>query len=188
MAKKNLPNIPLYIGDWQKDCNVLSLESEGAWLRIVFKLWTKGNASEYNIHIKSLCNLWGSTIEKANVIINELIDNNICKIEMSGEFVLFTKNNLSSRSTIVYVVKLSNNIEDLIKIGITSKESSIYRRYSYHGYNKIEIIKTYNFKNRALAAAKEKSYHNRFSSYKYEPKIKFGGYTECFNTKIISEL
>ena len=43
MTKKNLPHIPLYVGDWKKDCNVLSLSAEAAWLNIIFILHTKGN-------------------------------------------------------------------------------------------------------------------------------------------------
>ena len=57
MTKKNLPNIPLYIGDWEKDCNVLSLESEAAWLRIVFKMFTNGKQSTYKLPTKGLQNL-----------------------------------------------------------------------------------------------------------------------------------
>ena len=42
MSKKNLPYIDLYTGDWIKDCSILSCKAEGAWLRIVMKLHSKG--------------------------------------------------------------------------------------------------------------------------------------------------
>lgn len=37
MAKQ--PYIPIYIGDWTQDTDTLSIEAEGAWLRIIFKCW-----------------------------------------------------------------------------------------------------------------------------------------------------
>ena len=89
MTKKNLPNIPLYIGDWEKDCNVLSLESEAAWLRIIFKMFTSGKQSTYKLPTKGLQNLWRVSEEKANEIIEELIDYNICEIQLDGRFIEF---------------------------------------------------------------------------------------------------
>lgn len=90
MSKKNLPNIPIYIGDWERDCNVLSLESEAAWMRIVFKLWTKGKQNSIKIPTKSLQNLWRCSGEKVKEILDDLIFNEIAEIEVSSDFVEFT--------------------------------------------------------------------------------------------------
>lgn len=90
MNKKNLPNIPLYIGDWEKDCNVLSLETEAAWLRIIFKMFTNGKQSSYKIPTKGLQNLWKCGAEKVLEIIGELEDYNICEINTDGRFIEFT--------------------------------------------------------------------------------------------------
>lgn len=89
-TKKNLPNIPLYIGDWEKDCNVLSLEAEAAWLRIIFKMFTNGKQSTYKIPTKGLQNLWRCGPEKVNEIIQELTDFDICEINNDGRFTEFT--------------------------------------------------------------------------------------------------
>lgn len=89
MSKKNLPNIPLYIGDWEKDCNVLSVEAEGAWLRVVFKLWTKGKQNSIKMPAKSLQNLWRCSPEKMQEILDELIFNDIANINESGGFIVF---------------------------------------------------------------------------------------------------
>jgi uncharacterized protein YdaU (DUF1376 family) len=89
-TKNNLPNIPIYIGDWEKDCNVLSLASEAAWLHIVFKMWNNGKQSTYKIPTKGLQNLWRCSIEKVEEIIEELGDFNICGITIDGRFVEFT--------------------------------------------------------------------------------------------------
>jgi len=90
MAKKNLPNIPIYIGDWERDCNVLSLESEAAWMRIVFKLWTKGKQNAIKIPTKSLQNLWRCSAEKMREILDDLIFNEIAEINENERFVEFT--------------------------------------------------------------------------------------------------
>ncbi len=88
--KKNLPNIPIYIGDWERDCNVLSLESEAAWMRIVFKLWTKGKQNSIKIPAKSLQNLWRCNEQKMDEILQDLIYNEICEIVIGGGFIEFT--------------------------------------------------------------------------------------------------
>lgn len=90
MAKKNLPNIPLYIGDWEKDCNVLSLQTEAAWLRIIFKMFTNGKQSSYKIPTKGLQNLWRVSASEVEEIIEELLDYNICEINVDGRFTEFT--------------------------------------------------------------------------------------------------
>ena len=90
MTKNNLPHIPLYIGDWEKDCNVLSLESEGAWLRIIFKMFSKGKQSKIKIPTKSLQNLWRCSADNVQEIIDDLMFNDICDIEVEGNFTEFT--------------------------------------------------------------------------------------------------
>jgi len=99
--KKNLPNIPIYIGDWERDCNVLSLESEAAWMRIVFKLWTKGKQNSIKMPTKSIQNLWRCSEDKMHEILNDLIFNEIAEIKVNKEFIEFScrrfvkENNLS---------------------------------------------------------------------------------------------
>lgn len=88
--KKNLPYIPLYTGDWEKDCNVLSLSAEAAWLRIIFKMFNNGKQSTYKVSTKALQNLWRVPEELVISIIEELEDNNICGIERTEKYVLFT--------------------------------------------------------------------------------------------------
>ncbi|WP_109438382.1 hypothetical protein [Aquimarina sp. AU119] len=88
MAKKNLPNIPIYIGDWERDCNVLSLESEMAWMKIIFKMHLNGKQSSYKTSTKGLQILWKSQGEKVKEIIEELLFNEICEIsEITGGFI-----------------------------------------------------------------------------------------------------
>ncbi len=89
-TKKNLPNIPIYIGDWERDCNVLSLEAEAAWLRIIFKMFTKGKQSTYKIPTKALQNLWRCSESKMHEILDELTFNEIAEIFVDERFIEFT--------------------------------------------------------------------------------------------------
>lgn len=87
MSKKNLPNIPIYIGDWERDCNILTLESEMAWMKIIFKMHLSGKQSIYKISTKSLQILWKSSSEKVFEILDELRFNEICGIkEVQGGY------------------------------------------------------------------------------------------------------
>lgn len=88
--KKNLPNIPIYIGDWERDCNVLSLETEAAWMRIIFKMWSAGKQNTIKMPAKSLQNLWRCSPEKAREILDDLIFNNIAEIAENSGFIEFT--------------------------------------------------------------------------------------------------
>ena len=116
MTKKNLPNIPLYIGDWEKDCNVLSLESEAAWLRIIFKMFTSGKQSTYKLPTKGLQNLWRVSEEKANEIIEELIDYNICEIQLDGRFIEFKCRRFEKENEISVIRKDAvSNRKDRVK-------------------------------------------------------------------------
>lgn len=92
--KKNLPNIPIYIGDWERDCNVLSLESEMAWMKIIFKLHLSGKQNIYKTSTKALQILWKSTPEKVLEILEELRFENICEIsEITGGYEFLCRRN-----------------------------------------------------------------------------------------------
>jgi len=105
MSTKNLPNIPLYIGDWEKDCNVLTLEAEAAWLRIVFKMFTNGKQSTYKIPTKGLQNLWRVSEQKSREIVQEFIDYNICEVVVDGRFIEFTSRRFKKENEISEVRK-----------------------------------------------------------------------------------
>lgn len=105
MAKKNLPYLPLYTGDWIKDCNVLSLEAEAAWLRIIFKMFNGGKQSVYKVSTKALQNLWRVSDEKVFCIIEELQDNDICGIEQDDRYITFTSRRYEKENRISEIRK-----------------------------------------------------------------------------------
>lgn len=73
------PYIPLYIGDWEQDTNCLSLEAEGAWLKLVFKCWK--NSGVFMCSTESLAILFKSDVQKVGSILLQLEINNVCDIE-----------------------------------------------------------------------------------------------------------
>lgn len=83
------PFIPLYIGDWENDTNMLSLEAEAGWLKIIFKMFQNGKSGVYKISTKALQNLWRKSTEETNGIIKELLDANICIIENNKAEITF---------------------------------------------------------------------------------------------------
>lgn len=87
MAK--IPYIPLYIGDWEQDTNCLSLQAEAAWLKIIFKMHKDGKSGVYKTSTKSLQNLWKTDTKTVQEILNELLENNICELEI-GETIIFS--------------------------------------------------------------------------------------------------
>ncbi len=130
MAKKNLPHIPLYIGDWEKDCNVLSLEAEAAWLRIIFKMFTNGKQNSYKTPTKGLQIIWKCSTEKVQEIIQELMDYNICEINSFDRFTEFTcrrfvkENNLSKKRQEAVSKRKDRFFVDKSNIQIINKSST----------------------------------------------------------------
>lgn len=73
------PYIPLYLGDWTQDTDGLSIEAEGAWLRVVFKCWR--NEGSFTATIEILARVCKVTPEKFASILLEWKMNNICNID-----------------------------------------------------------------------------------------------------------
>ena len=107
------PYIPLYIGDWEKDTNMLSLEAEGGWLKIIFKMFTGGKTGVYKISTKALQNLWRKSKTETEDIIEELLDANICIIETEGKDIIF-KNRRMMRQKHISQVR-SNAVQNRYK-------------------------------------------------------------------------
>lgn len=95
----NQPYIPLYIGDWEQDTNMLSLEAEGGWLKIIFKMFKdKEKKGVYKISTKALQNLWRKSAEETKEIIQELSDADICIIEhKDGKYVFKNRRMMRQR-------------------------------------------------------------------------------------------
>lgn len=91
------------------------------------------------------------------------------------------------KEALLYIIRCFNNQEEFIKIGITYK--NLYKRF----YNKkvmpyeFEILKEIKGSPDVIWD-KEKELHIKYLKFKYTPKIKFSGETECFSKEIIQFL
>lgn len=75
------PYIPLYIGDWEQDTNTISLEAEGALLKLTFKLWKSKEKGFAEFCLPQICLLLKKDEKSTLEIIHELADNDILNIE-----------------------------------------------------------------------------------------------------------
>lgn len=89
-----------------------------------------------------------------------------------------------NKECLLYIIKCFNETEEFYKIGITSK--SVKERF----YGKVSIPYEYEILKIIKGNAEqiwdlENHYKYKiFNIYKYIPKIKFSGYTECFQIPI----
>lgn len=80
-SKGKQPYIPLYIGDWEQDVNSISLEAEGALLKLILKLWKSPTKGEIEISFNQLSILLKKGQEMAVNILQELHENQVLDIE-----------------------------------------------------------------------------------------------------------
>lgn len=83
-----MPYIPLYIGDWEQDTNTISLEAEGALIKLTFKLWKAKPKGLLVFCFSQIAILFKKNEVDALKILRELQSNNILNImidESKGE-------------------------------------------------------------------------------------------------------
>lgn len=78
-----LPHLPLYVNDWSRDLEEHPLEIEGAWLRIICKLWWDGGSGESIRPIEQWSKILRTFDEKTTEILKYIQANNIGNIEFS---------------------------------------------------------------------------------------------------------
>ena len=75
------PYIPLYIGDWEKDTNTISLEAEGALLKLIFKLWDSADKGQLTVSFQQLSILLKKGQDLSLKILKELHENRVLDME-----------------------------------------------------------------------------------------------------------
>lgn len=70
MAKQ--PYIPLYIGDWKKDADCLSISAQGALLNLIFKLHDAPKRGVFEANLRILSLLFKTDLETTKEIFSEI--------------------------------------------------------------------------------------------------------------------
>ncbi len=79
------PYIPLYIGDWEQDLNCVSLEAEGAALKLIFKLWKSKTRGLLLISFSQMVILFKKSDVETRKIFEELRQNDIFSVKNIDE-------------------------------------------------------------------------------------------------------
>lgn len=74
------PYIPLYIGDWEQDTNTISLEAEGALIKLTFKLWKANEKGRLSISFFQLSILLKKDIDFTRKIVSELQESGVLNV------------------------------------------------------------------------------------------------------------
>lgn len=85
----------------------------------------------------------------------------------------------------LYVIECWNKNERFLKVGYAN--TSIKYRFHFDLPYRYKILAIIPFSLKNICKA-EKELHTMFSEYKYNPKLKFSGYTECFDISIKNKI
>lgn len=88
-----------------------------------------------------------------------------------------------NRTAKLYLIEIKSEKESFIKIGITCR--NLKERFPKLNYKVINVISS---KDAGDIFEKEKSLHTLLKKYKYIPKNKFRGYTECYKKKYLNRI
>lgn len=104
----------------------------------------------------------------------------------------FFKQEMGTKSTkieptFVYIIKMYNEFESFVKIGISASPNNRYLDYERVGYNVSEIY-TSQYPTRIDAFCTESQLHEKLSQYRYTPRIDFAGKYECFDLCVLHTL
>lgn len=145
--------------------------------------YSKVRYSGHDTKVKILCHIHGCFRQTPCSHLNQKSGCPICGRNSAGyrksDFVGRCKNS----KAILYLIQVYGNNEKFYKLGITS--NSIKRRYSAVGdfpYSYKIVIESINLP--ASTWDLEKHLLKSYRQYKYVPKTRFKGYTECFNVKL----
>lgn len=92
---------------------------------------------------------------------------------------------LKNKSAFFYILKIYNNDESFVKIGITSNNVKLrYRNLKNYNYEIIKLVEG----DASIIYDMEKKYLKNYKHFKYFPKLDFEGWSECFDIKCINDI
>lgn len=81
------PAFQFYPNDWFRDLAEHPLEIEGAWIRIICKLWWSENRGKMSLNLKQWSRVLGESEDKTKEIINYLFTEKIADVTKSNSVV-----------------------------------------------------------------------------------------------------
>lgn len=124
MSKNKQPYIPLYIGDWEQDTNTISLEAEGALLKITFKLWKSSARGLLQVCYKQLAILLKKDEQNTRKIIQELALNDVLKIEKIDDETILIESRRMTREAAISQKKAENGAKGGTSKSLKNKQNS----------------------------------------------------------------
>ena len=143
----------------------------------------------YHKNVDILCKLHGIFSQRPANHISLSHGCPICSIDKSGANITIAKlkanHQLAQQKAKLYLVSFENENESFYKIGITM--DNIKKRFAGISQYQIKIM---NIKETTLLQAmiEEKEVLKFFYKFKYVPKIRFNGWTECFNKEFYNKM
>ena len=87
------------------------------------------------------------------------------------------------KEAFLYTIRIYNNSESFYKVGVTVNMDKRFRSFSSIGYD-YDIINWVKYPSMLHAFRIEQDTHFKLRKFRYTPKLKFGGYTECYRKVI----
>lgn len=85
MGRVKLWYIPLEIGAWEQDVNMISLEAEGALLKIIFKLWKSEDKGRQKFALPAMALMLKKSPDEVIKILQELKENSVLNIDFGED-------------------------------------------------------------------------------------------------------
>lgn len=134
-----LPYIPIYIGDWEQDTNTISLESEGALLKLTFKLWKSNEKGLLHISLQQLSFLLKKSEEISLKIAKELKENNVLNVEFLEQNLIKFESRRMIKEAHLSKVRSKSGSEGGKK-NQSKNEAKLKQNPEYDIENEIDII------------------------------------------------
>ena len=148
-------------------------------------MWNKTKVFTF---LKTLNNTGLIEIKDGDIaILDKSVQIQGCKNHFNKDISIGYKGVNFNRKTKVYFLRLYNNEEAFVKIGIAFNVKQRIAAYHRAGFS-VEIISVKDYTNRYKALYHEKKLHEKYKQYQHFPKTKFGGFYECFSLEILLEI
>ena len=203
---KELPYFKFEPSLWENgNIQLCSFEAQGVFISVCSMYWQRLGDLPYKLALMKVC-------RGSDVLLEELITSGVLKTERENIIISFLDDQLEEfkiisnkrseagrkggenrvlapeiarvRGDQLYVIHCYDEVEEFIKIGITS--DSISRRFSGklpYDYDVLLQLSTKDYLNLETSCQELLSV-----SHSYKPKKNFVGYLECFEMSVFSEL